>query len=72
MPAAPPAMARFSGEGPETRPARREAALPEMQRLHFRCNETVNLGIVEGSDIVCLSMVGSTRAPRLEAAPGWS
>ncbi|MDX6751211.1 IclR family transcriptional regulator [Geminicoccaceae bacterium 1502E] len=50
--------------------ALKEAALPEMQRLQLRYNETVNLGIADGPEIVYLAMIGSTRSLRMEAAPG--
>jgi IclR family acetate operon transcriptional repressor len=50
--------------------ALKQAALPEMQRLQRRFNETVNLGIVEGGAVVYLAMVGSTRSLRMEAAVG--
>jgi IclR family acetate operon transcriptional repressor len=48
----------------------KQAALPEMQKLQRRFNETVNLGIVEGGAVVYLAMVGSTRSLRMEAAVG--
>lgn len=50
--------------------ALKQAALPEMQRLQRRFNETVNLGIVENGAVVYLAMVGSTRSLRMEAAIG--
>lgn len=50
--------------------ALKQAALPEMQRLQRRFNETVNLGIVEHGAVVYLAMVGSTRSLRMEAAVG--
>jgi IclR family acetate operon transcriptional repressor len=50
--------------------ALKQAALPEMQRLQRRFNETVNLGIVENGAVVYLAMVGSTRSLRMEAAVG--
>lgn len=50
--------------------ALRQAALPEMQRLQLRFNETVNLGVAEGAEVVYVAMVGSTRSLRMEAAIG--
>lgn len=50
--------------------ALKQAALPEMQRLQRRFNETVNLGLLDGGDLVYLAMVGSTRSLRMEAAIG--
>ncbi len=50
--------------------ALKQAALPEMQRLQLRFNETVNLAIVDGDEVVYLAMVGSTRSLRMEAAVG--
>jgi IclR family acetate operon transcriptional repressor len=50
--------------------ALKQAALPEMQKLQRRFNETVNLGIAEAGAVVYLAMVGSTRSLRMEAAVG--
>jgi IclR family acetate operon transcriptional repressor len=50
--------------------ALKQAALPEMQKLQRRFNETVNLGIAENGAVVYLAMVGSTRSLRMEAAIG--
>lgn len=50
--------------------ALRQAALPEMQRLQLRFNETVNLGVADGAEVVYVAMVGSTRSLRMEAAIG--
>jgi DNA-binding IclR family transcriptional regulator len=50
--------------------ALRQAALPEMQRLQLRFNETVNLGVADGGEVVYVAMVGSTRSLRMEAALG--
>ncbi len=50
--------------------ALKQAALPEMQRLQRRFNETVNLGIAENGAVVYLAMVGSTRSLRMQAAIG--
>jgi len=50
--------------------ALRRAALPEMQRLQLRFNETVNLGVADGAEVVYVAMVGSTRSLRMEAAIG--
>jgi IclR family acetate operon transcriptional repressor len=48
----------------------KRAALPEMRLLQARFNETVNLGIADGHDIVYVAMVGSTRSLRMEASLG--
>lgn len=50
--------------------ALRQAALPEMQRLQLRFNETVNLGVADGAEVIYVAMVGSTRSLRMEAAIG--
>ena len=50
--------------------ALRQAALPEMQRLRLRFNETVNLGVADGAEVIYVAMVGSTRSLRMEAAIG--
>lgn len=50
--------------------ALKQAALPAMQRLQARFNETVNLGIADGAEVVYLAMSGSTRSLRMEAAVG--
>lgn len=50
--------------------ALRRAALPEMQRLQLRFNETVNLGVADGAEVIYVAMVGSTRSLRMEAAIG--
>ncbi len=48
----------------------REIAQPVMLRLQRQFNETVNLGIRDGSDIVYIDMVGSSRQPYVEAMIG--
>lgn len=48
----------------------REVALPAMRRLHDRFDETVNLGVPDGREIVYLEMVESTRALRMQARLG--
>ena len=45
-------------------------ARPAMQRLQRRFNETVNLGIRDGGDVVYVDMIGSTRSLRMEARIG--
>lgn len=45
-------------------------AQPTMLRLQRQFNETVNLGIRDGDDIVYIDMVGSTRLPHAEAKIG--
>lgn len=48
----------------------REACLPHLRSLQQRCNETVNLGVLEGSDIVYLEIVASTQFVRTQARVG--
>lgn len=48
----------------------KQLAMPEMQRLQARFNETVNLGIADGNDVVYVAMVGTTRSLRMEATMG--
>jgi IclR family acetate operon transcriptional repressor len=48
----------------------RDAALPHMRKLHGLLNETVNLGILDGADIVYVEMLESTHAFRMAAAIG--
>ena len=48
----------------------REAAHPALRRLQRQFNETVNLAVRDGSDIVYIDMVGSTRLPHTEAMIG--
>lgn len=48
----------------------KELAQPTMRRLQRQFNETVNLGIRDGSDIVYIDMVGSTRLLHSEAKIG--
>ncbi|MBN9063746.1 MAG: hypothetical protein BGP06_18785 [Rhizobiales bacterium 65-9] len=48
----------------------KRTALPQMRGLQLRFNETVNLAVADGSDIVYVSMVGSTRSLRMEASLG--
>ena len=52
--------------------ALKKAAQPLMRRLQRRFNETVNLGIRSGSDVVYIDMVGSTRSLRMQATIGGS
>ena len=48
----------------------KELAQPTMRRLQRQFNETVNLGIRDGGDIVYIDMVGSTRLLHSEAKIG--
>jgi DNA-binding IclR family transcriptional regulator len=48
----------------------RDIAQPTMRRLQRQFNETVNLGIRDGADIVYIDMVGSTRLLHAEAKIG--
>jgi DNA-binding IclR family transcriptional regulator len=48
----------------------KKAAQPLMRRLQRRFNETVNLGVRSGPDIIYLDMVGSTRSLRMQATIG--
>ena len=48
----------------------REAAHPALRRLQRQFNETVNLAVRDGSDIVYIDMVGSTRLQHTEAMIG--
>jgi IclR family KDG regulon transcriptional repressor len=48
----------------------REACLPHLRSLQERCTETVNLGVLEGSDIVYLEIVASTQLVRTQARVG--
>lgn len=50
--------------------ALKQAAMPEMRRLLARFNETVNLAVADGADIIYVAMVGSTRSLRMEASLG--
>lgn len=48
----------------------RTVALPYMHELRDRFNETVNLGVLDGQEIVYIEMVESHHALRLQARPG--
>ena len=48
----------------------RELALPSMRELRDRFNETVNLGVLDGREIVYLDMVESRRSLRMQAQLG--
>ncbi len=48
----------------------REVALPRMEELRNHFNETVNLGVVDGTEIVYLEMVESRRSLRMQARLG--
>ena len=48
----------------------KEMAQPTMRRLQRQFNETVNLGIRDGGEIVYIDMVGSTRLLHAEAKIG--
>lgn len=45
-------------------------AHPVMQRLQRRFNETVNLGLRDGGEVIYVDMIGSTRSLRMEARIG--
>lgn len=48
----------------------RAVALPYMQQLRDRFNETVNLGVLDGKEVVYIEMVESRHSLRLQARPG--
>lgn len=48
----------------------RELALPSMRELRDRFNETVNLAVLDGREIVYLDMVESRRSLRMQAQLG--
>ena len=48
----------------------RRRALPAMEMLHARFNETVNLGVLEGDQISYLAYLETTRPLRLMVRPG--
>lgn len=48
----------------------RRRALPAMERLHGRFNETVNLGVLEGDEVSYLAYLETTRPLRLMVRPG--
>lgn len=48
----------------------RNVCLPHMQTLSRLCGETVNLGVMEGSDIVYLEILQSPHAAKLQARIG--
>ena len=48
----------------------REIALPHMRSLQQRYNETVNLGILEGVNVVYIEIIESKRALRMQARVG--
>jgi IclR family acetate operon transcriptional repressor len=48
----------------------REAALPAMRELRDRFNETVNLGVLDGPDVVYLEIIESRRSLRMQAQLG--
>lgn len=48
----------------------REIAIPHMQALQRRWDETVNLGVVEGTNIVYVEIFESQRALRMQARIG--
>jgi IclR family acetate operon transcriptional repressor len=50
----------------------RQTCRPEMKRLQQRFNETVNLGVLSGSDVVYLDIVESERSLRMQAKIGAS
>lgn len=48
----------------------REFALPEMRELRDRFNETVNLGVLDGREVVYLEIIESRRSLRMHAQLG--
>lgn len=50
--------------------ALKETALPLMQQLHTRFNETVNLGVLEGSHVYYLHALETTQPLRWIVTPG--
>jgi len=48
----------------------RELALPSMRELRDRFNETVNLGVLDGLDVVYLEIIESRRSLRMQAQLG--
>lgn len=48
----------------------RQIARPVMERLHAEFGETVNLGVLEGSEIIYIDMVESTHGLRMSARIG--
>src|SRR5262245_23703790 len=48
----------------------RQVCRPEMKRLQQRFNETVNLGVLSGSDVVYLDIIESERSLRMQARVG--
>jgi IclR family acetate operon transcriptional repressor len=48
----------------------RDVALPYMRQLREQFNETVNLGILDGQDVVYVEMVESHRSLRMQATLG--
>lgn len=48
----------------------REAALPEMQALQARFNETINLGVMRNGEIIYLEMLEIERPLRMQARLG--
>lgn len=48
----------------------RAVALPYMEQLRDRFNETVNLGVLDGKEVVYIEMVESRHSLRLQARPG--
>lgn len=65
-----PRAARLSACDPHT--ALKTAARPVLQRLHGELNETVNLGVLSGSQILYLDFVETTQPLRFIAVPGQS
>lgn len=48
----------------------RDVALPVMRELRDRYNETINLGILDGTEVVYLEMIESRRSLRMQALLG--
>jgi IclR family acetate operon transcriptional repressor len=59
----------FLGDGPELR-ALADAARPLLEALRDRFHETINLGVLEGSNVAYLEVLESPMAMRFAARPG--
>jgi IclR family transcriptional regulator, acetate operon repressor len=59
----------FLGDGPELR-ALADVARPLLEALRDRFHETINLGVLEGSNVAYLEVLESPMAMRFAARPG--
>ncbi|WP_349364608.1 MAG: IclR family transcriptional regulator [Roseitalea porphyridii] len=48
----------------------RQQALPVMEMLHRRFNETVNLGVLQGTHVIYVHYIETTRSIRWQVRPG--